>query len=244
MGVQVFEGIQFSHAFQPIIDIEKKAIVSYEVLLRGPKGEPPFFVFDQIKNDDLICFDEFNREHALTFVARQGIECSLNLNYTPSAMLQDDGYSVIETINKAKELGLSPRQLVVEIVESERIEDYKELAGILNKLRKEQVVIALDDFGAGYAGLNMLADVQPDLIKIDMALIRNIHENGPRQSIVRAIHNVCEDLAIDVLAEGVETQEEFGWLRKNKITLYQGYLFAKPAFERFEGLDELLFDPF
>lgn len=240
----MFDSVRFSHAFQPIIDIEKKAIVSYEVLLRGPNGEPPFFVFDQIANDDLICFDEYNREHALTFVASKGIHCSLNLNYTPSAMLQDDGLSVIETIGKAKELGFLANQLVVEIVESERIEDYKELARILNKLRKEQVVIALDDFGAGYAGLNMLADVQPDLIKIDMALIRNIHENGPRQSIVRAIHNVCQDLAIDVLAEGVETLEEFAWLRKSNITLYQGYLFARPAFEQLEDVGDLLLDPF
>jgi EAL domain-containing protein (putative c-di-GMP-specific phosphodiesterase class I) len=93
--------------------------------------------------------------------------------------------------------------------------------------------VAIDDFGAGYSGLNLLADFQPDQIKLDMKLVRGIERHGPRQAIVRAIDQACQDLGIDVIAEGVETVEEYAWLANQGIKLFQGYLFAKPAFESF-----------
>ena len=93
-------------------------------------------------------------------------------------------------------------------------------------------VIAIDDFGAGYAGLNLLAEFQPHLIKLDMHLVRDIHAKGPRQAIVRGLLSTCRDLGIDVIAEGIETEEEFFWLRQEGIDLFQGYLLAKPAFEQ------------
>ena len=93
--------------------------------------------------------------------------------------------------------------------------------------------MAIDDFGAGYSGLNLLTDFQPDQIKLDMKLIRGIEHHGPRQAIVHAIDQVCRDLGIDVIAEGVETAEEYAWLANEGVQLFQGYLFAKPAFESF-----------
>jgi EAL domain-containing protein (putative c-di-GMP-specific phosphodiesterase class I) len=93
--------------------------------------------------------------------------------------------------------------------------------------------VAIDDFGAGYSGLNLLADFQPDQIKLDMKLVHGIECCGPRQAIVRAIDQACRDLGIDIIAEGVETVEEYTWLANQDIGLFQGYLFAKPAFESF-----------
>jgi len=95
------------------------------------------------------------------------------------------------------------------------------------------LLMAIDDFGAGYSGLNLLADFQPDQIKLDMKLIRGIEWHGPRQAIVRAINQICLDLGIDVIAEGVETELEYAWLASQGIHLFQGYLFAKPGFESF-----------
>lgn len=91
--------------------------------------------------------------------------------------------------------------------------------------------VAIDDFGAGYSGLNMLAGFQPDQVKIDMNLVRGIERHGPRQAIVRAVAQVCGDLGIDVIAEGVETLAEYAWFAEHVIRLFQGYLFAKPGFE-------------
>jgi EAL domain-containing protein (putative c-di-GMP-specific phosphodiesterase class I) len=93
--------------------------------------------------------------------------------------------------------------------------------------------VAIDDFGAGFSGLNLLAEFQPDMIKLDMNLLRHIESRSPRQSIVRAIITVCNDLGIDVVAEGVETADEFSWLENEGVRLFQGYLFARPEFECF-----------
>jgi EAL domain-containing protein (putative c-di-GMP-specific phosphodiesterase class I) len=93
------------------------------------------------------------------------------------------------------------------------------------------VKVAIDDFGAGYSGLNLLSNFQPDQIKLDRCLIFGIESHCPRQSIVRAIVQVCRDLEIEVVAEGVETVGEYAWLMNAGVKLFQGYLFAKPAFE-------------
>jgi EAL domain-containing protein (putative c-di-GMP-specific phosphodiesterase class I) len=227
----MYEEVAFTHAFQPIINIEQEKTVACEVLLRGINGDPPAHVFSKIDQKNLIAFDQYSREKALNLASQLGIDCSLTLNFTPGSILFDEGSYVEKTIDIAKSLGFNPDQLVLEITESEFIYDLIRLTDIVNKLRSKNVVIAIDDFGAGYAGLKMLADIQPDIIKIDMNLLRNISVSGPRQSIIRAIYNVCEDLGIDILAEGVETEAELTFLHNIGINIYQGFLFAKPGFE-------------
>jgi EAL domain-containing protein (putative c-di-GMP-specific phosphodiesterase class I) len=93
------------------------------------------------------------------------------------------------------------------------------------------IKMAIDDFGAGYSGLNLLADFQPDQLKLDKELIRNIASRGPRQAIVRALIQICRDLGIELVAEGVETASEYQWLAGEGIFLFQGYFFARPGFE-------------
>ncbi|ABM04791.1 regulatory protein for cyclic-di-GMP, EAL domain protein [Psychromonas ingrahamii 37] len=229
----MIKGIEYTHAFQPIINIDAGKVVSYEVLLRGKHNEPPGFIFDQVPTESLMEFDQANRERAIKQASNLGLECSLNLNFTPGSILFEGGKYVEETIAVSQYHGIDAKQLVIEMTECEAINTASELSNVLNKLRRTGVTIALDDFGSGYAGLNLLVDVQPDLIKLDMYLLRNIDKNGPRQAIVRAIFDVCLDLGIDVLAEGVETEEEFDFLNKLGVSLYQGYLFAKPGFESF-----------
>lgn len=223
--------VEYSHAFQPIVDIQDRRVVSYEVLLRGKNDEPPGVIFGKISKQHFMAFDQASRERAIKLAASLGLKSSLNLNFTPGSVLFENGKYVESTVAFAKTQGLEVNQVILEITESEIINKPNELVNVLNKLRRKGVAIAIDDFGAGYAGLNLLSDMQPDLIKLDMHLIRDIDKNGPRQSIVRAISSVCLDLGIDVLAEGVETKEEFGFLKQQGIALYQGYLFAKPGFE-------------
>jgi EAL domain-containing protein (putative c-di-GMP-specific phosphodiesterase class I) len=90
---------------------------------------------------------------------------------------------------------------------------------------------ALDDFGAGHAGLALLAKFQPDIIKLDMELIRGIGDSLPRRVIVDGVARMCRQLAITLIAEGVETVEELDALRAIGIRYVQGYLIARPAFE-------------
>jgi len=223
--------IEYTHAFQPIVDIDSEEVVSYEVLLRGKNNEPPDVIFDRMAGQGLMDFDQASRERAIRLAVRCGVECSLNLNFTPGSVLFEDGRYVTDTIAAARSEGVRAEQLVLEITESEAINTSDDFMRVLDMMRRAGVTIAIDDFGSGYAGLNLLADVQPDWIKLDMHLLKGIERNGARQSIVRAISHVCLDLGIDVLAEGVETEGEFAFLRKLGISLYQGFLFARPGFE-------------
>ncbi|RVU81749.1 EAL domain-containing protein [Leucothrix sargassi] len=223
--------LAFSHAFQPIIDIQSNEITSYEVLLRGPNQEPPTVVFNQIHQDAFIAFDQISREKAISLASDLGLTCCLSLNFTPAGILFNNGEYLIQTINFAKRSGIDPKQLIIEITEGEAIKDIHAFAEVLNKLRRVGATISIDDFGAGHSGLSLLADIQPDQVKIDMNLIRNIDTNGPRQAIVKGIKNICFDLGIDTLAEGVETLEEFDFLKTQGISLFQGHLFSPPVFE-------------
>ena len=227
----MFEEITFCHAFQPILDIERNKVVSYEVLLRGVNNCSPELVLSKINKEDLLSFDQYSREISLKTAMRLGLDSAVNLNFTPGAVQFDKGHYVLATIDAVKRHGFKTNQLVVEITESEFIHDIDSFTDVLDILRSHGVVIAIDDFGAGYAGLNMLAEIQPDLIKLDMSLLRGIDKHGPRQSITRAVCNVCLDLGIDILAEGVETEEEFDFLANQGISLYQGYFIARPGVE-------------
>lgn len=226
-----FKQISFSHAFQPIVDVELSQIVSYEILLRGSNGEPPNVVFNQVLPEELLLFDDLNRKKALCLAAKLGVTSALNINFSLETIEYKNGFFIQKTIADAIQAGISSSQLVLEITEDEAIHNPKQIKRILNHFREQKLKIAIDDFGAGYAGLNMLADIHPDMIKLDRMLITNIHINGARQAIVRGIYQICTALGIDLLAEGVECMEEFYFLRAVGITLYQGFLFAKPGFE-------------
>jgi EAL domain-containing protein (putative c-di-GMP-specific phosphodiesterase class I) len=117
------------------------------------------------------------------------------------------------------------------VTEGDRLEDGPWLAQILRKYKRCGLLTAIDDFGAGYAGLSLLADFQPDLIKIDMGLIRNADTNAARQAIVNGLMRICADLGVQVIAEGIETAGERDFLHDAGIRLMQGYLFSWPGFQ-------------
>lgn len=100
---------------------------------------------------------------------------------------------------------------------------------IIAEYKRLGFTVALDDFGSGYNGLNLLADFQPDMIKLDMRLLRGIDTSPVRQTIVNGIIGIARALDIQVLGEGVETEGELAVLMAAGITLFQGFLFAKPA---------------
>jgi EAL domain-containing protein (putative c-di-GMP-specific phosphodiesterase class I) len=154
----------------------------------------------------------------------------LNLNFLPQSLCTSSA-SILTTMEAARQNDLPIELIVVEVTENEVIGDHARFTELINGYRALGVKVAIDDFGAGYSGLNLLANFQPDQIKLDMTLVRGIESHGPRQAIVRAVDQVCCDLGIDVIAEGVETIEEYLWLENQGIKLFQGYLFAKPAFE-------------
>jgi blue light- and temperature-responsive anti-repressor len=222
----------FTFAFQPIVNPLTCEVVSYEALIRGVHHEGASEILSKIPADRLYLFDQTARVRAISLAAQLGIRCDLNLNFYPLS-LYASAESVLSTIPAAAKNHLPVHHIVLEVVEGEVIGDQGRFAELFNEYRALGVKVAIDDFGAGYSGLNLLANFQPDQIKLDMCLIDGIQGHGPRQSIVRAILQVCRDLEIDVIAEGVETVGEYKWLLNAGVKLFQGYLFARPAFESF-----------
>ena len=144
------------------------------------------------------------------------------------AHMEDAAGFLIEALARK---GLSPEQLILEVTEEEAITNLQVFSAQMQKLRAAGIRVSIDDFGAGYAGLSLLSEFQPDQLKIDRLLVRSVHEHGPRQAIVRAVTDFCQALGIEVIAEGVEQLQEFRWLQGVGINSFQGYLFSRPQFQ-------------
>jgi EAL domain-containing protein (putative c-di-GMP-specific phosphodiesterase class I) len=222
-----------SFAFQPIADIWTRDVFAYEALARGKNGESAASVFGAVPHEKLHAFDHAARLSAVRFAARLGLKCKLSLNVMPGC-IESMPDSLDLLMECATDAGLPHEQLMLEITEGEAIQRPKEFSQLLDRYRARGVRLAIDDFGAGYSGLNLLAYFQPDIIKLDMHLVRDIDRAGPRQAIARAVMQVCDDLGIEVIAEGVETMGEYAWFRRVGVRLFQGYLLARPAFEALE----------
>ncbi|MGQ3890065.1 EAL domain-containing protein [Legionella sp. CNM-1927-20] len=221
--------VDFSYAFQPIVDIINRVSYSYEALIRGPNNEPPTSIFAQVSRVSFPDFDQHAREFAIKLAVQLGLNCNINLNFLPNSL--SAGNYIDKTLATLKENQLNPNQLTIEVPESEIIHHQQDFLYSVRQCRSKGVRIAIDDFGAGYSGLNLLLNLQPDFIKLDMQLIRKIDTHRSRQAVVKAILEVCRELNIHVIAEGVENLSEYIWLAKQGISLFQGYLLSKPGFE-------------
>jgi EAL domain-containing protein (putative c-di-GMP-specific phosphodiesterase class I) len=223
----------FSMAYQPIVDIETDTVFAYEALVRGTEGQSAYSVLSQVTDESRYAFDQKCRVKAIETAVQAGIletPARLSINFLPNAV-----YSPLAciqlTLKTAAAAGFPTDRLIFEFTENEKMVDPAHVANIVETYKRMGFGTALDDFGAGHAGLNLLASFQPDIVKIDMELVRGIGDSLPRRTIVDGIVKMCTALGITVLAEGIETTEELDALREIGLRYFQGYLFAKPMFE-------------
>jgi EAL domain-containing protein (putative c-di-GMP-specific phosphodiesterase class I) len=120
-------------------------------------------------------------------------------------------------------------RVVLEITERASLEEVKDVRARVADLRSLGYRIAIDDLGAGYAGLTSFATLEPEIVKLDMSLVRNVHKEATKQKLIRSMTALCKDMGMIVVAEGVETVEERDALVSLDCDLLQGYLFAKPG---------------
>ena len=220
----------FTIAFQPIVDIGAGRIYSYEALVRGERGESAQALFLAMDPQVLPAADAAFRHKAICLAGDQGLRTMLNLNVIPST-LERSAESLMATIDQAGLCGINADQLMLEITEREIIVDLDAFAETIDDLRQAGLRFAIDDFGAGFAGLNLLADFQPDVVKLDFQLVGGIASRGPRQAIVRGITRTCTDLGIEVIAGGIDCEEDYFWFVDEGITLFQGHILASPSLE-------------
>lgn len=220
----------FEYAYQPIVDLERRSIYAHEALVRGPQGEGAASVLAQVNDHNRYRFDQACRVKAIKGASALAMAESLSINFLPNAIYKPE-LCIRTTLEAARTHGFPVERIIFEVTEGERVDDGPWFAEILREYQRCGFKTAIDDFGAGYAGLSLLADFQPDLIKLDMGLVRHLDRDPPRRSIVRNLVRLCEELDIQVIAEGVETAAERDALRDAGIRLMQGYFFARPAFQ-------------
>ncbi len=220
----------FTFAFQPIVDVRAEQIYSYEALVRGTNGESAGWVLERVNADNRYRFDQACRMQAIELATRLGMRTHLNINFMPNAIYEPEN-CIRSTFAAAEKYGFPIEQIIFECLESEELRETSRLAHIMSEYKRFGFLTAIDDFGSGFRELTALASFQPDIIKIDMLLLRDVDRDPARRAIVRGLVQMCRELGIRVLAEGVETCAEYRWLAGIGIDLFQGYFFAKPAFE-------------
>jgi EAL domain-containing protein (putative c-di-GMP-specific phosphodiesterase class I) len=227
----------FSYAYQPIVDFHARNIFAHEALVRGINGESAASVLAKVNDKNRYRFDQSCRIKAVKGAAKLGMLELLSINFLPNAVYQPAA-CIRSTFEAAQKYNFPKERIIFEVVEGENISDRRHLINIFEEYRRFGFRTAIDDFGAGYAGLNLLAEFQPDIVKIDMDLVRNVNASKPKQAIVEGIVYMCRQLGIKVLAEGIETKAERDFLVSSGVDYFQGYLFCKPTFEGIGQIDQ------
>src|SRR3569623_2718995 len=226
----------FEYAYQPIVNMATRSVYAHEALVRGPGGESAASVLAQVNDANRYRFDQACRVKAVKGAAQLGMQELLSINFLPNAVYRPDT-CIRSTFEAARMYDFPIERIIFEVAESEQVIDRPHLVNIFREYRRFGFRTAIDDFGAGYAGLNLLADYQPDLIKLDMALVRNIDTDKPRQAIVKALAAMCGSLGVRMLAEGIESRGERDFLAGLGSERMQGYFFCKPVFRGLGKID-------
>lgn len=220
-----------SMAFQPIVDVETGGVWAYEALVRGPNGEGAGTVLSAVTPENRYAFDQQCRVAAIRQAVSAGIldtDARLSINFLPNAV-----YSPVAciqlTLQTAAEVGFPPDRLIFEFTENEEMVDTAHVANIVETYRRMGFATALDDFGAGHAGIALLSRFQTDVVKLDMDLIRDLDASLPRRLIVEGLVKMFGRMNMAVIAEGIETAAEYDALRAMGIRYMQGYLLARPG---------------
>jgi EAL domain-containing protein (putative c-di-GMP-specific phosphodiesterase class I) len=223
----------FTMAFHPIVDLDRGVVWGYEALVRGTQGQPAGQILSQVDEGRQYKFDQACRVKAIELAGRlfpRTDETRLSINFMPNAVYEPAA-CIRTSLETARRVGFDTRRIMFEFTENERMVDTKHVARIIAEYKRLGFITAIDDFGAGHAGLNLLANLQTDLIKIDMEIIRGVTDSAARRAIIAGILVMARALDITIIAEGIETEAELATLRDAGIDLFQGFLFAKPALE-------------
>ena len=221
-------------AFQPILNINSGKIYAVEALLRNYKDagfESIFDVFDTAYNENILyIFDLALREKTFKKFREIANYEDLKLFYNlDNRLFEMPDYTVGNTNLLLKKHNISKENICFELSEREEISDIGNLEKILQHYKNEKFQIAIDDFGTGYSGYKLLFDSQPDIIKIDRYFLQHIEKDMKRKLMVKSITQLAVGLGITVLAEGVETKEEYLVCKDIGCSLVQGYFVQRPT---------------
>ena len=219
-------------AFQPIVDVQQETVFAYEALVRGQGGGSAADVLTLVSDDNRYAFDQLCRTTAIGLAARLELPAGgayLSINFLPNAVYEPKA-CIRATLTAAMNSRFPLDRIIFEFTENEEL-DTAHILNILRTYRAMGFKTAIDDFGAGFAGLGLLSKFQPDIVKLDMDLVRHVDADRVKRTILRHTLAMLRDLGVEPICEGVETIAEHDVLRDLGVRLMQGYLFAKPQVE-------------
>jgi len=218
----------FTMAFQPIVDVSERSIHAHEALVRGVQGEGAAETLAQLTEANIYAFDQACRVKAIDMAASLGLKQHLHINFLPNAVYEPRA-CIRATLEAAERTGIAPEQLTFEITENETITDTGHLLAIIAEYRRQGFLIALDDMGTGWSGLSRLADLKPDILKLDRALVQDCDKDRVRLAIIRNMIRLGDEIGMQVVLEGVETAAEMQALVDVGGRYMQGFHFARPV---------------
>ncbi len=227
---------EFVLYYQPQVDVEKRALIGCEALLRWIHPEhgmisPADFIPLAEENGQIVSIGEWVLREACAQKRaweRAGLgDFPVAVNVSRRQFRGADFERQVEAI--LRETGLAPDHLEIEITENALMDDVQQTLASLRSLRRMGIGLAIDDFGTGYSSLSVLGQFPANRLKIDQAFVRDIARESRRAAITRAVLAVASELALDVVAEGVETREERDFLSELGCTRMQGYMFGRPV---------------
>ncbi|RTL53173.1 MAG: GGDEF domain-containing protein [Rhodocyclaceae bacterium] len=228
---EVIQRKQLRAVFQPILDFRARSYLAYEGLIRGPQGsdlESPAVLFELAHvSGQTVALERLCREIIFRAFAAQGLPGKLFVNVSVGC-LADPFFLNGDTAKLLAEVGLNPRQIVIEITENQHVSDFSALRDLLATYRKTGYQIAVDDLGEGFSNLRMWSEVRPEFVKIDRHFINGIADDALKFQLVKAMQELSEASHARIIAEGIETEAEFTTVRDLGIEFGQGFLISRP----------------
>lgn len=229
---KVVEEQKIKTVFQPVISLRDGSLFGYEALSRGPENTPmnsPETLFNYAQKTDMLWeLELLCRTKALFAVHENGMKSRLFLNVNPNVM-NDAKFEKGFTREYLKKFSIDPQNVIFEINEKAAVTNVEEFKKIVRNYKDQDYKIAIDDAGAGYSGLNMISDIHPHFLKLDMNLVRDIDQDFMKQALVKSMVEFSKLSNIGLIAEGIETQNELAKLIEIGVQYGQGFFIQRPA---------------
>ncbi|MCL6476783.1 MAG: GGDEF domain-containing protein [Peptococcaceae bacterium] len=219
--------------YQPVVNLYSGEILGYEALSRGPEDTffaSPVNLFSYAqKTHQLFVLEKIAREKALVNLGELLKKTRLFININPQ-VVNDPSFRPDEIGEFLAGLGVCANQVVFEITERTSINNFSSFRKSLEQYRQHGFLIAIDDAGAGYSSLQAIAEIQPDFIKVDHSLVKDIDKTATKKKLLETFRIFAQKTNSQLIAEGIESENELACLKSMDISHGQGYFFAKPGF--------------
>ncbi|HYV40646.1 MAG TPA: EAL domain-containing protein, partial [Thermoanaerobaculia bacterium] len=222
----------FFPVFQPVFDLATGEMIGLEALARGPRGselESGEALFSLAERTEMLLpLERICRAQALEAASAVGKDFNIFLNLSPAAVSDPEFLGPL-FLDQVAEQGLSPDHIVLEITERTYVVYQELFREVLARFRQQNFRIAVDDVGTGYSSLASLADIEPDYLKFDTVFVRGIDSHPTKQDLLEALLSFARKMNTQVIAEGIESEEELKTLRALRVPYGQGFLLGRPV---------------